>query len=235
MSGPCVPVEELGRVAMLPAGHPERRHLDDCTRCQALLVMLRAFETPAGAPEGADFKGADPRLRATIDELVSEGHEEPELPPARAERAGAPAGGRGWRWPGLAGPRLAWAFAAMIVVGGASVTLWRVYAPPATMRATPSEQEGVAPFASEPARPVEGGVELRWDSLPGATGYRVVFFDSTLRELARLEPTGATRLRLRADSLPAGLARGGVVGWQVEALAGNDRIASTSTRALRVP
>lgn len=42
-------------------------------------------------------------------------------------------------------------------------------------------------------------------------------------------------MRLRADSLPAGLARGVVVGWQVEALAGNDALARTSTRALRVP
>jgi hypothetical protein len=69
----------------------------------------------------------------------------------------------------------------------------------------------------------------------GATGYRVVFFDPTLRELARLEPTSATTLRLRADSLPAGLARDVVVGWQVEALAGNDPLARTCTRALRVP
>jgi len=235
MSGPCVPVEELGRIAVLPEGHPERCHLDGCARCQALLVMLRSFETPAGHPEGAGFEAADPRLRATIEELVCEGHERTETSPARAERVRAPAGGRGWRWPGLARPRLAWAFAALVVVSGASVTLWRVTAPPVEMRATPSAPWSGTPFVSEPARPVEGGMELRWDAVPGATGYRVVFFDPTLRELARLEPTSATTMQLRADSLPAGLARGVVVGWQVEALAGNDPLARTATRALRVP
>jgi hypothetical protein len=235
MSGPCVPVEELGRVAVLPAGHPERRHLDDCTRCQALLAMLESFETPSEHPEDAGFEAADPRLRATIEELARGGREGPELSPTRAERVRVPVGWRGRRRPGLAGPRLAWAFAALIAVSGAGVTLWRVYAPPVAMRAAPSERWSGEPFLSAPARPVEGGVELRWDPVPGATGYRVVFFDSTLRELARLEPASATTVRLRADSLPAGLARGVVVGWQVEALAGNDPLAHTATRALRLP
>jgi hypothetical protein len=234
-NGPCAPVEELGRVAGLPLEHPERRHLETCTRCQALLAMLRSFEAPAGLPEGADFAATDPRLRATIEELVREGREQPETPPRRDERVPLSAGRRGWRWTDLAGPRLAWAFAALIVAGGAGVTLWRVYAPPEAMRASPSQPWSGAPFASASARPVEGGVELRWDAVPGATGYRVVFFDPTLRELARLEPTSATTARLRADSLPAGLVRGVVVGWQVEALAGNDPLARTSTRALRVP
>ena len=235
MSGSCVPVEELGRVARLPAGHPERRHLDDCTRCQTLLVMLKAFETQSDRPEDAGFEAADPQLRATIEGLLREELARAESPPVRDPYVRRPATNRTGLWPRLARPRLALAFAALIAVSGAGVVLWRLHEPPTAMRAVPSQLPGGTVFASEPAVQVVGGVELRWGEVPGATGYRVVFLDSTLHELARLEPADERAVRLMSNALPAGLVHGATVGWQVEALAGNDRLARTRTRALRVP
>jgi hypothetical protein len=85
------------------------------------------------------------------------------------------------------------------------------------------------------AREVGGGVELSWDALPGADHYQVVFFDASLREIARLAPTAETRVTLRADALPAGLTHGVTAGWQVDALSAGDRIARSGTQVMRVP
>jgi hypothetical protein len=234
MSEPCIPVEELGRVAALPEGHPDRRHLDTCTRCQATLAMLREFEAPTAAPGDAGFADADPRLRATIAELVGEPDAGDRQPATSGRSARESAPPRALRLPRAPRWRLAWAFAALVVACGAGLATWRLHQHSTELRGIPAGHRASA-FVAESPRAVPGGIGLQWTALPGATGYRVVFLDASLREVARIEAGAATTLTLRADSLPPGLARGASMGWEVEALAGTDRLALTPTRALRVP
>ncbi len=233
MKGSCIPLESLARVAALPAGHAERAHLDGCARCRSLLEMLREFEAPTHAPAGARFADADAALRATLADLAAEG--EPDPAPPVAARARRPEARRGWLARLLAAaplPRFAAAFAALSVVVLAALLLGRGPAPDTLRAAAPG---GAAAFTAAAPRTVGGGVELAWTAVAGADRYRVVFLDPTLAALARVDAGPVTRLVLRADALPAGLAHGATVGWQVEALAGDDVRATTATRALLVP
>lgn len=233
MKGSCIPLETLGRVAALPTGHPERAHLDECARCRSLLAMLTEFETPVRAPALARFADADAALRATIAGLAAEGEPDP-VPPvaARTSRAADRGGWLARLLPAAPLPRFAAAFAVLAVVTLAALLLGRGPAHEPLRGAAPGA--GAAFAAAEP-RVVAGGVELAWTAVPGADCYRVVFLDAALDPLARADAGAATRFVLRADALPAGLAHGATVGWQVEALAGDDLRATSPARALLVP
>lgn len=228
MSGPCVAIDELARVAALPEGDPERRHLDTCDRCQARLAMLCRFESPGDPPAAAGVERAHPHLVATIERL-SRGEV-----PAHSERRARPPAGRILRVRHLV-PALGWVVAAgLLVVAG--IVLLRPQGSHGLMRG----ESGVSPgmrsgFASHPATAVDGRMSLSWDPMPGADRYQVVFFDGALREIGRLAPTTATGIAVSPDSLPGPPARGSVIGWEVEALARGDRIARTATRSLRIP
>jgi len=68
----CIEVEALARVRDLPAGSPERRHVEECPRCRAALLALAEFEREVGdLPAEADAPGANARLSAAIDSLTS--------------------------------------------------------------------------------------------------------------------------------------------------------------------
>ena len=229
MIEPCIPLEELARAASLPGTDPGRRHLDTCPRCQARLALIRDFEAPGDEVRLPDPASADARMLETIANLTGIASSSPVRSPAARVR-----GGSGWR--SFLTPRPIWAFAAIAIAVGAVV--WtRIATPPATqMRSTPATIGAIEPSleASEP-RSVDGGLELSWSPFPGADHYRVVFFDTSLREIARTDSSADTHAVLRAASLPAGLRHGASVGWRVEALADGDRIANSSPGVLRVP
>ncbi len=223
MSEECISVEELERVLELPGEHPRRRHLDECARCRGLADMLGEFAAEAPAPPGSGFADVDARLRASIAGITGIA----EASPAAPSRPGPVSWFRLPRW------QPAFAFAALLVVGFGGAAIWRANAPAPLMRDGAGAQ--AQSFAALPERAVAGGLELGWSAAPGADGYAVVFLDGSLREIARLAPLKNTRCRLDAAALPAGLAHGAEVAWQVEAFAGGDWIARTSARALRVP
>jgi hypothetical protein len=229
VSGPCIPIEELARVAERPADDPARRHLERCPHCQSLLVMLRDFETSGERPAAAGFEAADPRLLATIAELTGVNDDDEAPAPARRVVGARPA----VPWWRLPMPRLAAAFAALALVSVASVSVWRAQHAAPIMRAAPGR--AVSVFVAREPRAVAGGLVLEWSALPAAEAYQVVFLDDSLREIAHLGPLTASALTLDAAALPAGLVHGTTVGWQVEALAGGDLVDVTPTRALRVP
>lgn len=232
MSEHCVAIEELERVLELPADDARRRHIESCARCRSLAGMLAEFASAAPAPVEAGFAAVDARLRETIAELtgVTE-HEGVSLPQApRESLREAPVAPRapGWSFGAL---RPAFAFAALLVVASAGVALWRANAPTPVMR----DASGPAAFTASASQAIAGAVQIAWTPVAGADGYRVVFLGPSLRELARLDSVSASPATLRADALPAGLAHGAEVAWQVEALAGTDVIATTPAQTLRVP
>ena len=232
MSESCIQVDELARVVALPQGDPGRGHLDRCSRCRSLADMLLEFSRVAEPPADAGFHEVDDRLLATIADLT--GIPARSVATSRREvlPKDAPSRLRGW-WFGFTGLRLAGAFAALVVVGALGITLWRAQTSAPVMRAFPSP--GAAAFAAGSVREVDGGVELSWNVVLHATSYRVVFLDDSLRRMQQLAPTASTSAKLDAGALPAGLVHGRTVGWEVEALAGGDVLATSPTRALRLP
>jgi len=235
MKATCIPIEELGRVAALPQDAPERAHLETCARCRSLLAMLAEFESPTVSRQGARFADADAQLRATIAGLAGGDPDSVSEPEPRESRVRARAPWFGWRLPSWPRRRLAFAFASLVVVALAGTSLYRTLAHDPQMRAASPGTPQATPFVAAAARQVAGGAELSWSAERGADRYRVVFFDASLNEVARLDAGAATTLLLRADALPAGLSHGQSVGWQVEALAGDDLRARTPTRPLLVP
>jgi len=67
---PCIPLEELARVASLPATDSARRHLDTCPRCRARLTLVRDFESPRDGLQLPDEAAADARMLETIASLT---------------------------------------------------------------------------------------------------------------------------------------------------------------------
>jgi hypothetical protein len=71
----------------------------------------------------------------------------------------------------------------------------------------------------------DGGLEFRWQAVEGADHYRLHLFDVDLREIGRPTTTTLTQLQVPAPSVAPRA-------WQVEALRGGVRIASSELVAL---
>lgn len=232
MSEHCVAIEELERVLELPAADPRRLHVESCARCRSLAGMLAEFAGAAAAPAEAGFAAADARLRDTIAELTGIREGDPDAAAEPTPRAAVRSAFREPRasWWNFGALRPALAFAALLVVTSAGVLLWRANAPAPVMR-----DAGNAAFTASASPSTAGVVEIAWTPVAGADGYRVLFLDASLREVARIDGLAAAPAELRADTLPPGLAHGAEVVWQVEALSGSDRLALSGARTLRVP
>ncbi len=231
MSEHCPAIEELETLLALPADDPRRRHVDDCSRCRSLADMLTEFASHPAAPAEAGFAAVDARLRDTIAELTGVTEREDVAVAASPFREVRPAS-RAPRW-SFGALRPAFAFAAVLVVATAGVALWRANSPGPVMR--DASGTAAAAFTASVSPQLDGALRIVWTPAEGADGYRVLFLDPSLREIARLDAISASEVTLRAEALPPGLTHGVEVAWQVEALAGTDRVAVTDARTLRVP
>lgn len=213
----CIPVEELARVRDLPAGSPEREHLESCPGCRARLLALAEFErTDVALPREAGAGQAHAKLDAVIESLTAA----PAPPRPVRERSG-------WLRRLFAPPamRYATAFAVLAVVAAAA---WLVSRPPGAPiapggRVVPGERlvrgETVTAGAAT-VRATADGWELAWPRVEGAESYDVVFLDAELREVGRIAEVRGTSVRLVRDALPAGVVAGAPLLVEIDALAG---------------
>ena len=211
--------EEFARLVALPENDPERVRAAHRPDFEAHLRLYREFESPTAVPEHAP---ADARqLAARV------------LDNVRPERARE---GPSW----LAGlvhffaqpaPRAALALGALVVVAGTAT--WfagRNAGPDRAVRG-----EAGSTFVIAEPRKLPNGLELSWTAVPGATGYRVLFYGADLHEITRVDQLKETRLLLDPAALPAGLTAGQEVLVEVSALSGTDPMVTTSNRAVRLP
>lgn len=207
----CIPIEELARVRELPAGAPERAHVDACPRCRASLLALEEFEhADERLPAEAGAAGARAKLDALIETLTTA--------PAPASRSRESAG---WLQRLFAPPAVRFA-AGFAIVALIAASAWLVLRPPGGGTA-PGERivrGEAAPSGEARLETVTGGWALTWPAVAGAETYDVVFLDADLHELARVPAVAGTRLALERDALPAGLSPGATVLVEVDAMAG---------------
>lgn len=238
MNESCIQIDDLARVVALPEGDPGRRHLDNCSRCQSLADMLREFAVSEERPAEAGLEQVDDRQITTISDITAV----PVTPAAIAKpshpRESAPApvpspARRRRLWFEFTGRQLVGAAMALLVVNTVGMVIWRAKTPAKPELTFPSS--GAPGFFTQSVEEMPGVVVLKWSKVRRATAYRVIFRDPSLRVLGGLAPTGTTYFRLESWTLPTGLKHGRTVGWEVEALAGNDLLMVSSTRALRVP
>jgi hypothetical protein len=222
----CLAAEEIAEVLSLGAGHPRRRHLDECPRCRALVTAYHDFLEPAAVPEGARPAEAGTWLSEELARAI--GSSSPPARPARGQSLLQRVGDF------FAAPALrpVWAAAAVVVVAGVVLT---------TLQLRPEGEpvlrgERPAALALEPAQPgPAASLRLRWQPLEGADSYQVRVYSTGLEELARLEPVANPEMVLRREQLPPGIAPGATLLWRVAALRGGDDVALSPVGRLRAP
>jgi hypothetical protein len=224
--------EEFARLLSLPEGHPDRIAAEADPAFDAWRRMSEAFvRNDAGPLDEADLAGPRAELSARLERELGIA---PAGAPAR-RRSVIPARGSwldaffGPR--GGPAPRAALALAVLSVVALAG---WWVMArppgAPALRGAPPPEGVVLAP-------PVRTGpsLELHWAVVTGADAYRVVFYDATLAEVARVDSLVAPMLVLSSSALPAGLVAGARVEVEVVALSRGDPVGRSRLSPVTLP
>ncbi len=216
----CYPVEALGEVAALAAGHARLAHLALCPRCRARLAEYRCFMA-AEAPAGSDVEDADRRLGALL--------RRPRPALAAPARTAAPIR------PARRALRPALALAAVLA---AALGLWRVTggggpAPDGgrLLRGAGPEAAGAPAPLSVLALP-DGRLRLSWRAVEDADAYTVALHAPDLTELVRLPAGTATSLEVDPAALRAVGPEGGARHWLVVASRGGDEIARSPLRPL---
>jgi hypothetical protein len=227
--------EEFERLLALPEDHPDRRRVEATAEFEAMRRMHDEFERPSDTLLSSD------QLEAASRELsrrVAVGGGAVDRPPVasggEARRASTQRRSFASRVLELLrtpASRAGLALACGVVV---VVALWW------------SEHRGQQPNALRGAR--EDGafevtlilerrdaVELRWARVAAADAYRVVFLGADLGETAHVDVADVTRIELRRSELPAGIAAGTRVSFEVVALRRGVTIATTPARSVLLP
>jgi hypothetical protein len=92
-----------------------------------------------------------------------------------------------------------------------------------------------AMFAASSALQADGSVLFQWMAVPEAEGYRILFYNQDLDEIARMETGRATTLQLPPDSLTRLASSGPTLFWRVAALHGSEARHLSSPRTLSLP
>jgi hypothetical protein len=224
--------DEFARLMSLPPEHPDRRRVEADPRFEAWSAMLRTFESPSPVEiDETEVCDADHVLAKRTRSMLGLAAVSPPVPshrethPRDAQRERA-----GWtRW--LNGHALRPAFAlatAVVVVGGA----WWLFARGTSQHLVRGSDRSAIQVTE--ARSSAGTTILSWTRVRDADSYRVVFYGADLGELAHVDVAGTT-LDLRADALPSGLASGAETAIEVVAMRGDDPVARSKTRTLRLP
>lgn len=245
MSGTCLDMDGLDRVALSGPTPRDQAHFDLCPRCRTRLLTYREYLALPGEPEPEGEPAAVDRLRERL---------RAEIHGAGSAAAGP---GAGWRsvgpedrgatarsarelWRnglrrlfGVRGLRPAVGLAAIALAG---ILLIRE-------RPAPVEDHGVLrdrPAGRATAEVVivrtqstpDGAVALTWRRFSGAEMYRVVVFSADLAEISR-SPAGTDTTFVLDSAAVAAIAQGPVGMFvEVHALAQGDRIAASRTMAL---
>lgn len=233
MTDRCFEVEELGEILQLNAADPRRLHIDACPRCQSRLLVYREFVEDSTVPEGARLQDAAARLGRAF---------QGEVAPPRSARLPKSRSTLSRLMDSLWAPALkpAWVGAGVLVMAFVAYTGYQAYwnskAPDVLRGAGPGGSMRSGSVVLRPARVgPDGTITLSWGSVTGADTYRVRLLSSALADLATFGPLPDTSLAVAAEHLPRGLPAGTLVGWQVEALASGEVLATSPTGTLPLP
>jgi len=225
MTAPCHGPAELEILAALPKGDPRREHLDECPRCQALLMTYSEFLHDRSAPEGSDLADAEVRLAHSFAKEQELRRASPPHDRVGVAKRPPPARPRSFRWLPISWPRPAFALAVAVMVAGL-VYLGREWkhgdhGTDALRGESPSPRAGTPGPSRESTwllsaeRDPAGHPVLRWRSQPGADGYEIRLFGADLTDFARIGPQADTVLVLGPWVLPPSTPSTGEIGWQV--------------------
>ncbi len=219
MEARCVDIEQMGEVVDLPAGHPLRRHVEDCPRCRNVLRSYQKF-VAAEPVEGFSIDAARRKLDALIDTKVGE----------RPVASRPSSNGFSLDWlRGFWRPVPLVAVAAVAVV--AATLLWQ--------QSRESDgillrDESVTQSALPPADVrADGSIRLKWAAVPGADAYQIRIYGPSFTEIYRHREVTETSAIIERSSLPADLPPTLDLMWRVYALQAGDIIATSEPGSIR--
>ncbi len=228
----CIDIEQIADALALPADDPLRRHMDQCPRCSSLATAFSSFVEAdvASLPAGADTVDADTRLMRFLDDQIG-AMESPEPLPEPASSGG---GFFARLVAGFAGFRLRPALVAAAIVVVAAIVVWQTQSPDYQDHPV-LRGAGMLPLIEIPEPPVIAGdtLQIHWEAVEGADGYRFVLFDQELDEFFRAETGPEAAYVLKRQSLPEDAPR--VAICRIAALSDGDEIAETAPFPLRLP
>lgn len=241
MTDRCFGFEELDEILRRGAGDRRREHVDRCPRCRSRLVLYQSYvvlHEEAGGPAEDSDPGeiaAAEQLRGVLERNI--------LGPSRGVIAARADRSRS-RWLSrLFGPLLrrrrlapALGFATLLIAGVLFIRTWEPWTDRGIVfrdAGDPSPPRDIA--LSPPVLMHEGGLELRWKSVPGADTYRVRLLGSGFEELARFDAGPDTLLLLTVGEIQQLSDPPSVSFWLVEGLSFGDRIAESAPAILILP
>jgi len=224
MSEHCFEIEELARIAKLPADDPGRAHLANCPRCRAHLTVYEDFMRAEMDAEKANPQNADERLTATLQKEIF-GTEELPVQPARRDAPRV-----SW-WQQLVGTltrpalRPVWGVAAaVLIVLAAREIVFPNRVPESGQRVLRGTEERASQYITANVRfESDGMVAFTWASNPESDRCEIAFYGIDLAEIGRLDGGPGTELRVSSDELPIDVDHPGVF-WRVIYLRSEDEI-----------
>jgi hypothetical protein len=226
MNNDCIDVERIPEVLKLRADDPERRHVETCPRCSAILASYRAF-MKAEIIAGSDPDDADTRLTAFLTSKIGAPQD------ATEDVTGAEDLSRKGFLPRIIEGffmRPAWV-AALLLIIVAGVFLWRPWTSEQTVLRGSSQVGVPQPLTLSAPQKLPGDrVRLEWTPMAGADSYQVRLYDKYLNGIARLEPTHETELIIDRSMLP--IETPDELIWRVVALKRGDEIGSSDPASL---
>lgn len=227
--------DEFARILSLPPEHPERRAAQADPAFDGWVRMQVAFETAANAPlSEAELAGPRAELSGRLERalgapLAGAGTRVGEAP-ARLHR-GESLFDRLAGWIGAPAGRavLAFGVVAIVAASGWWITSRRPESQMVRGTGQPGELVLAAPALSN------GKLALSWNTVPEADGYRVVFYNAELAQVAQVDSLREPRREFEAGALPAGLIGGSRVQVEIVALVHGDPISRSRLRMVTLP
>ena len=224
MNDRCLNDDEVLALVRRPAGDPALAHVESCPRCRSRLRAYAAFQAAESDASPAETSAARVRLSQHIAHLAAG-----PRPEVRAPRSFRLVDGLRALWaPSLRPVVVA---ATVVLVAGGGMLVLRVGGERSTTMRGNANSRGLFDVAE--ARAVGGGIELGWDAVPGAEGYRVRLLAPDLTELKTLTGTGEPRILIPTDSLPLSPDPSGRLAFRVTALRSGAPLASSRVGSFR--
>ena len=224
MSDQCPNDDELMALAVRPPGDPALAHAESCPRCRSRLKTYREFLRAESDASPAEVSSARARLSEHIAQLAAGPRSE-----VRAARSFRLVDGLRALWAPSLRPLLV-AATLVLVAAGAMLALRHGREPSTIMRGNAHER-GLFDVAE--ALAVDGGIELSWDAVSGAEGYRVRLLAPDLTELKTLAPTSEPRIFIPTDALPRSPDPSGRLAFRVVALRRGAPLAASRVGSFR--
>lgn len=236
MTNPCLSLSDLLERDLWPADDPRRVHLEQCPRCQGLLLSYEAFVQPPDIPEGADLDDARARLTTDFRGLKT-GRPAPVRtsgPQPAETRAGLFDTFMGF----LVRPAFRFGLGAAVVVllliGLPQVIRSPRYDPDSRVLRNSEQTADLRGITTTIPQRQADRVLLRWQTTDEVDAYQVLFFDSGLTEIARFDAGLDTQLVLALDGLPVPSAEWDTLFWRVSGRRGADEVVHSQMMSLEL-